>query len=74
MKRKTAILVTEDDLLTDLEFHNVPTSLLIDFSEKIVRPQYGGSITNAITDLFQKALSEQVAMAPASPIQNCIEV
>ena len=64
MKRKTAILVTEDDLLTDLAFHNVPTSLLIDFSEKIVRPRYGGSITAAIEDLFQKALSEQIITVP----------
>jgi hypothetical protein len=59
MKRKNAILVTEDDLLTDLAFHNVPPSLLIEFSEKIVRPCYGGSITAAIKDLFQKALSGQ---------------
>ncbi len=59
MKRKTAVLVTEDDLLTDLAFHNVPPSLLIEFSEKVVRPHYGGSITAAIQDLFQKALSNQ---------------
>jgi hypothetical protein len=62
MKRKTAILVTEDDLLTDLAFHNVPPSLLIEFSEKVVQPRYGGSITAAIQDLFQKALSRQEAI------------
>jgi hypothetical protein len=74
MKRKTAILVTEDDLLTDLAFHNVPTSLLIDFSEKIVRPQYGGSITNAIKDLFEKALSEKLAPISTRQLQTCLEM
>ena len=59
MKRKTALLVSEDDLLTDLAFHNVPPSLLIEFSEKIVQPRYRGNLTAAIKDLFQRALSEQ---------------
>jgi hypothetical protein len=59
MKRKTAVLVTEDDLLVDLAFHNVPAFLLIEFSEKIVRPYYRGNLTGAIKDLIQKALSEQ---------------
>ena len=59
MKRKTAVLVAEDDLLVDLAFHNVPASLLIEFSEKIVRPYYRGNLTAAIRDLLQKALSEQ---------------
>lgn len=62
MKRKTAVLVSEDDLLTDLAFHNVPPSLLIEFSEKIVRPNYRGSLTAAIKDLFQKALIEQTTI------------
>jgi hypothetical protein len=59
MKRKTAVLVTEDDLLMDLAQHNVPPSLLIKFSEKIVQPYYRGNLTNAICDLFHRALSEQ---------------
>jgi hypothetical protein len=59
MKKKTALLVTEDDLLVDLAFHNVPASLLIEFSEKIVRPYYRGNLTSAIKDLILKALSEQ---------------
>jgi hypothetical protein len=58
MKRKTALLVTEDDLLMDLAQHNVPPSLLIEFSEKIVQPYYLGNLTNAIRELMQKALSE----------------
>ncbi len=59
MKKKTALLVTEDDLLVDLAFHNVPASMLIEFSEKIVRPYYSGSLTRAIVDLIQKALTDQ---------------
>jgi hypothetical protein len=59
MKRKTALLVTEDDLLVDLAFHNVPSSLLIEFSEKIVRPYYNGNLTCAIKDLIQIALADQ---------------
>jgi hypothetical protein len=59
MKRKNAVLVTEDDLLLDLAFHNVAPSLLIEFSEKIGRHCYGGNLTAAISDLFGKALCEQ---------------
>jgi alanine-alpha-ketoisovalerate/valine-pyruvate aminotransferase len=59
MKRKTALLVTEDDLLVDMAYHNVPPSLLIEFSEKIVRPYYRGDLTTAIKDLLEKAISEQ---------------
>lgn len=72
MKRKTAVLVSEDDLLTDLAFHNVPSSLLIEFSEKIVRPNYRGSLTAAINDLFQKALIEQTnVLSRMSLNPNC---
>jgi hypothetical protein len=67
MKRKTALLVTEDDLLTDLAFHNVSPALLIEFSEKVVRPRYGGNLTAAIQDLFQKALSGQEAVIAHMP-------
>jgi hypothetical protein len=59
MKKKTAVSISEDDLLTDLAFHNVPVSLLIEFSQKIVMPCYGGSLTAALKDLFQKALCEK---------------
>ncbi len=58
-RHKTALLVTEDDLLVDLAYHNVPPSLLIKFSERIVQPIYNGNLTAAIQDLIQKALSEQ---------------
>ena len=71
MKKKTAVLVTEDDLLVDLAFHNVPTPLLIEFSEKIVRPCYGGNLTVAIRDLLQKALSiQEVVLSHLLVVQN----
>jgi alanine-alpha-ketoisovalerate/valine-pyruvate aminotransferase len=59
MKKKIAVLATEDDLLVDLTFHNVPASLLTEFAEKIVRPYYQGNVNAAIQDLIQKALTEQ---------------
>jgi hypothetical protein len=59
MKKKLAVLATEDDLLVDLTFHNVPASLLAEFAEKIVRPYYAGNMNAAIQDLMHKALAEK---------------
>ena len=59
MKKKTQILATEDDLIVDLTFHNVPASLLAGFAEKIARPSYSGNMNAAIQDLINKALAEQ---------------
>jgi hypothetical protein len=59
MKKKTQLLVLEDDLLVDLTFHSVPASLLSEFAEKIVRPYYNGNMNVAIQDLLHKALREQ---------------
>ena len=59
MKRKTAVLATENDLLVDLTLHNLPASLLAEFAEKIVQPYYTGNLNAAIQDLIHKALSEQ---------------
>jgi hypothetical protein len=59
MKRKTVVLTTEDDLLVDLTFHNIPASLLTEFAEKIVRPYYSGNLNAAFQDLIHKALAEQ---------------
>jgi hypothetical protein len=59
MKRKPQMLATEDDLLVDLTFHNVPASLLREFAEKIVTPYYRGNLNMAVQDLIQKALAEQ---------------
>jgi hypothetical protein len=59
MGKKLEVLATEDDLLVDLTFHNVPASLLTEFAEKIVQPYYSGNMNAAIQDLLQKALAEQ---------------
>jgi hypothetical protein len=56
---KKIVLPTEQDLLIDLTFHNVPASLLSDFAEKIVRPYYNGNLNVAVQDLLHKALAEQ---------------
>ena len=59
MKKKTALLATETDLLVDLTFHNIAASLLTEFAEKIVRPYYAGNMNAAIQDLLHKTLAEQ---------------
>ena len=62
MKRKLAALTenaTEEDLLVDLTFHDVPAGLLMEFAEKIVRPYYAGNLNQALKDLIEKALTEQ---------------
>jgi hypothetical protein len=59
MKRKTAILAPEKDLLVDLTFHSIPTSLLVEFAEQIVKPYYRGNLNAAIQDLLRKTLAEQ---------------
>lgn len=74
MKRKNALIVTEDDLLVDLAYHNIPPSLLIKFSERIVRPRYGGNLTAAIQDLLQKALLEQEPIqVRITPVENYVQ-
>jgi hypothetical protein len=57
--RKKSVLATENDLLMDLTFHEVPASLLAEFAEKIVKPYYHGNLNAAIQDLIHKALAEQ---------------
>ncbi len=59
MKKKTALLATEEELLVDLTFHGVPASLITEFAEKIVRPYSNGNLNAAIQDLLHKPLAEQ---------------
>ncbi len=59
MKKKTAVLALEEDLLVDLTMHGVPAQLIAEFTEKIVRPYYKGNLNAALQDLINKALSEQ---------------
>jgi tagatose-1,6-bisphosphate aldolase non-catalytic subunit AgaZ/GatZ len=59
MKKRPTVQATEEDLLVDLTFHNMPASLLSEFAKKIVEPYYNGSLNAAIQDLIHKTLAEQ---------------
>jgi hypothetical protein len=59
MKKKTAFMATQENLLVDLTLHDAPASLISEFVEKIVRPYYGGNLNVAVQDLINKALVEQ---------------
>jgi hypothetical protein len=61
IKRKLALTenATEDDLLVDLTFQDVPATLLTEFAQKIVRPYYHGNLNQALKDLIEKAITEQ---------------
>jgi hypothetical protein len=59
MKKKVAVLATEDDLSVDLILHDFSATLLTEFAEKIIRPYYSGNISDAIKDLIQKAIREE---------------
>jgi hypothetical protein len=49
----------EADLLVELTISNIPSNLLLDFLQKIVKPYYSGSLCRATEDLMQKAIAEQ---------------
>ena len=59
MKKKTLVLPSEDDLLVDLTFHDVSATLLAEFTEKIVKPYYSGSLSEALKDLIRNAIREE---------------
>ena len=72
--KKTAALATEEDLLVDLTFHNVPVALLMEFTEKIVRPYYNGNLNAAIQDLIHKAIVEQdFFLSHVTHVRNSVE-
>ncbi|MGD0071624.1 MAG: hypothetical protein ABSB71_08710 [Candidatus Bathyarchaeia archaeon] len=74
MKKKTAVLATEEDLIVDLTFHGVPASLISEFAEKIVRPYYQGNLNAAIQDLIKKALAEQdFVLSHITHVRNSVE-
>ncbi|MCJ7763525.1 hypothetical protein MUP38_08760 [Candidatus Bathyarchaeota archaeon] len=58
-KKMQSEVYVENDLLVDLTFHNVPASLLKEFALQVVRPYYSGSLSEALRDLMQKAVTEQ---------------
>ena len=43
----------------DLTFHDVSATLLAEFTEKIVKPYYSGSLSEAIKDLIRNAIREE---------------
>jgi len=57
--KKIPVFAVKDDLMVSLTFHEVPASLLTEFAQKIAKPFYGGSITNAVEDLMQQAIAER---------------
>ena len=54
MKKKTVFLPTGADLSVDLTFHDFSASVLTEFAEKIVKPYYLGSVSEAVKDLIRK--------------------
>ncbi|MGD0645570.1 MAG: hypothetical protein ABSA75_11760 [Candidatus Bathyarchaeia archaeon] len=75
MKNKTTLLGTEADLLVDLTFHNIPASLLTEFTEKIVRPYYKGNLNAAVQDLIHKTIAEQdFVLSHITHVRNAVEV
>lgn len=75
MGKKAAILATENDLLVDLTFHDIPASLLTEFAEKIVRSYYSGNMNAAIQDLIHRALAEQdLVLSHITHLRNRMEV
>lgn len=59
MKKKVAVLATENDLSVDLTLHDFSAILLAEFAEKILRPYYSGNMSDAVKDLMQKAIGEE---------------
>jgi hypothetical protein len=75
MKKKTAQLVKQEDLLVDLTFHSVPATLISEFAEKIVRPYYNGNLNIAIQDLIHKVIAEQdLVLSHVTHIRNSFGV
>lgn len=60
MKKKLLSMVsTEEDLLVDVTFHDLPATLFKEFAEHVVRQYYSGNLSVAVKDLMQKAVAEQ---------------
>jgi len=73
MKKKDAT-TTEDTLIIDLIFHDVPAALLAEFAEKIVLPYFRGNMNAAFQDLVHKAVAEQdFILSHVTHIRNSVE-
>jgi len=42
-----------------ITIHDIPSSLVKEFSEKIVKPYYPGGISQAMKDLMKKAVEKE---------------
>jgi hypothetical protein len=51
--------LTRNDFFIDLTIHDIPMSLLEDFSEYVINPVYAGEVAEAIRDLMRKAILKQ---------------
>jgi hypothetical protein len=59
MKKRATVLSLEKELPIYLTFHDFPVSLVAEFTNKIVKPYYGGNLNAAMQDLIRKALAEE---------------
>jgi hypothetical protein len=48
-----------DGIVVSLTIYSIQSSLLKDFMEQVVNPQYPHGISDAIKDLMRKAVQEQ---------------
>jgi hypothetical protein len=72
MKKKAAVLATEDGLSVDLTLHDFSATLLTEFAEKVVRPYYLGNLSRAVKDLIQKAIhDEALVLSHVRLAKNC---
>ena len=70
MKKKVAVLA-KDGLSVDLTLHDFSDTLLTEFAKKVVRPYYSGNMNNAIRELIQKAIREEVFFLKHVKPVNC---
>jgi hypothetical protein len=55
----------EEDLLVSLTFHNFSAETLKEFTQKIVKPYFGGNMNEAVRRLMQKAINEETLVNQA---------
>jgi hypothetical protein len=51
--------LTRNDFFIDLTIHDIPISLLEDFSQHVINPVYNGEVAESIRDLMRKAILRQ---------------
>ncbi len=51
--------LTRNDFFLDLTIHDIPISLMEDFSQHVINPVYHGEVAESIKDLMRKAILKQ---------------